>query len=200
MPDESLLDRVELVATRQPLNRRDGAPSDLDYKRHAGANRHAIEPDSASRTCAPIAGDFRSGQSKWPPEGLGKRHARLDSQWAIHVIYVEDDIVRRVARRRAFVDFRSGSMRNDTNRPCAKRHIDRSAENIATRQSVDSHESFSYHWITMSPWNRSALELGQTGGHFPNCGSTRGERLRYGVKVTVFNVWAIVLGGYLYSK
>ena len=137
--DKGFLDRVKLIAAREPLDGGDSARPDLDGERHAGADRRSVQPDRAGRARAAITGDLRSRETERPPQNFGERGARLDFHRSISAVYIENDLMDRTAgRRRSLV---GGGARDQGSRSDAHRHIRRSAQKLTTRQFRSRHDN-----------------------------------------------------------
>ncbi|ABQ30338.1 hypothetical protein Acry_1126 [Acidiphilium cryptum JF-5] len=78
--DERGLNRMEVVAARQPLDRRDPMPRGIDGEEHAGDDRLAVEPDGAGGTGAAIACDLGAGQAEHRAERIGEGRLRRDGE------------------------------------------------------------------------------------------------------------------------
>ena len=89
--DERRLHRVQRFALREALDGGDLAATDVDGKQHARSNRHAVEPDRASRAGAPIAADFRPGQPELVAQHFDERRGGFDRNVALDAVDVQRD-------------------------------------------------------------------------------------------------------------
>src|SRR5829696_1415057 len=75
---ERLLERMELVVLREPLDRVDRRAVGLDSQHHAALDRVAVVEDRARAAVARVAADVRSGQLQIVSDEVDEQPARLD--------------------------------------------------------------------------------------------------------------------------
>jgi hypothetical protein len=80
MVDEGLLDRVQRIAVRQPLDGRDLTAVDGGGKHHAGIHPPAIEVDGAGAALAEIAALLGAGEAEPLAQGVEQGDACVHRQ------------------------------------------------------------------------------------------------------------------------
>jgi hypothetical protein len=90
--DESLLQRMQLVAGRQALDRAYLFSLRLDGKHQAGADHLAINDHSAGTADAVLAADMRSGLPAFVADGIDQSAARLQANDVIAPVDSELDV------------------------------------------------------------------------------------------------------------
>src|SRR4030042_2287 len=78
--DESLLDRVELVARGQAFDRFHRLAVGADGEIHAGVNRSSVEEDGTAAALAPVADSLGAGEVELVAQDVEERFVGLDGE------------------------------------------------------------------------------------------------------------------------
>src|SRR5438105_1209385 len=93
MVPERLLQRVQLVASGEPLDSAHAGTLGLHCKHQAGAHRLVVDQHGAGAADAVLAAEMRAGEAAILAQRIGQAAPRLDADRALIAVHRENDVL-----------------------------------------------------------------------------------------------------------